>query len=160
MTAISAHELLTTRDCVFPGCDREADRGGTTCRAHAAPTPPREQPAGATSPAQVAHALCRVDGCTTEQEETPTTSPYRGLCAAHREDMRARVSRRRKRQPSPPPPATPGAPPAPQPIASLVDGAARLGQLAVDLEAARARVRELEERVAAVIEELRGQVAA
>lgn len=163
--SVSAHELLRTRDCVFPNCDREAAFNAWPldglCRVHAdektagrlpeaiddterlrgmfaddaEPPEPRREPDVNT---------CKIEGC----EATPRDrrGMYAGLCALHKEEKReARYGSARQAEPVQPPP-----------LASANGSRAhRIAELEQLIPAARERLVELQAELIGYLDDLR-----
>lgn len=150
---------IDSRDCVFPGCDREAERDGR-CRWHIGRTP--HVPAGPLKPGALAHLMhddepqpepvketpvitCKIDGC--ENRPLDQRGPYAGLCAGHKTEKRdQRASERAQAPAAAPSQTTPPAPPEPPAVEAAPEtpeaAPGTLTQLAIAVDAAQAALDE------------------
>jgi len=71
VTAMSAHDLVASHDCVTPGCPLEAEHGHDRCRQHLRTEAPME---------------CKIDGC--ENQAHDERGIYARLCATHKAEAR------------------------------------------------------------------------
>lgn len=136
MTVLDVSAAIDSRDCDWPGCDRESERDGR-CRYHAGRTHAGQRTDddnGRVIPGALAHLLnddpepketpvsaCKIDGCT--EAGLDKRGPYTGLCSAHKREKAAAIGAARRTTVKPPPAdgqtaRTPAAPVAAKPVAA------------------------------------------